>query len=78
MALSAKRRISNDRYIQQHYERLPVSYPKEFCAGVRAAAAEAGESLAGYVKKSIVERMERDGVELPKKEAKEETEGAKP
>ena len=60
MALSDKKRISNDKYIKNNYERLPVSYPKEFCAEVRMAAAESGESLAGYIKNAIIARMERE------------------
>lgn len=59
MALSEKKRASNDRYIKNNYERLPVSYSKEFCAKVRLAADNAGESLAGYVKAAIIERMEK-------------------
>lgn len=60
MPLSAKQREANDRYIAKNYERLPVSYSKEFCAQVREAANAQGESLAGYVKKAIESRMERE------------------
>ena len=60
MALSEKKRISNDKYIKNNYERLPVSYSKEFCAQVREAATNSGESLAGYVKAAILERMEKE------------------
>ena len=63
MALSKSQRVANDKYIQKN---LPLSYPKDFCSSVRAAASEAGESLAGYVKKAIEYRMQRDGVEPPK------------
>lgn len=60
MSLSETQRAANDRYIAKHYERLPISYSKEFCAQVRAAAAKQGESLAGYVKKAIETRMENE------------------
>ena len=66
MALSKSQRVANDKYIQKNYDRLPLSYPKDFCSSVRAAASETGESLAGYVKKAIEYRMQRDGVEPPK------------
>lgn len=53
MALSEAKRRSNDAYIAAHYERLPVSYSREFCAEVRAAAGVAGVSLAGYVRAAL-------------------------
>lgn len=60
MPISEARRRANDKYIKEKYERLPVSYPKEFCEKVREAAAACDESLAGYVKKAIEERIQRD------------------
>ncbi|MFR5794356.1 MAG: hypothetical protein ACLUI3_01445 [Christensenellales bacterium] len=65
MALS-KVNVSQMTNTSKNYDRLPLSYPKDFCSSVRAAASEAGESLAGYVKKAIEYRMQRDGVEPPK------------
>lgn len=61
MAISEARRKANDKYIKEKYERLPVSYPKEFCELVRTKAAACGESLAGYVRKAIESRMQREG-----------------
>ena len=61
MALSEAKRRSNDRYITAHYQRLAVSYPIKFCDSVRAAASAAGQSLAGYVRQAVEERMRRDG-----------------
>ena len=58
MALTEARRKANDKYIKEKYERLPVSYPKDFCEKVRRSAEEAGESLAGYVKKALENRMD--------------------
>lgn len=60
MPISEARRRANDKYIKEKYERLPVSYPKEFCEKVREAAAGKDESLAGYVRKAIEERMQRE------------------
>lgn len=60
MALSKKQRISNDKYIKANYERLPVSYSKVFCDQVRATANDSGQSLAGYVRQALEERMARD------------------
>lgn len=60
MALSEAKRAANDKYIAAHYQRLPISYDKEFCATVRAAAQSSGESLAGYIRKAIEMRMEKE------------------
>lgn len=60
MSLTDAQRKANDKYLAAKYERLPVSYSKDFCAAVRAAAEASGCSLAGYVKKAIEAQMERD------------------
>lgn len=62
MAISEARRRANDKYIKEKYERLPISYPKEFCEKIRETAAAKGESVAGYVRKAVEERMQRDGM----------------
>lgn len=59
MALSEAQRKANDNYIKEKYQRLPVSYPKEFCQIVREAAEANGESLAGFVRKAIEDRIRR-------------------
>lgn len=60
MALTEAQRRANDKYIKENYQKLSISYPKEYCETVKAAAKEAGESLAGYVKKAIDTRMEAE------------------
>lgn len=60
MALSEAQRRANDKYIKEKYERLPLSYPKEFCEQVRARAGACNESIAGYVKKAIEKRFEEE------------------
>jgi hypothetical protein len=57
MALSETQRKANDKYIKEHYQRLPVSYSRDFCESVREAAKEEGETLASYVKNAILMRM---------------------
>lgn len=61
MALSKAQRKANDKYIATHYKQLNVNYPAEFTNSVRSAASAAGQSLAGYVRQAIEERMRRDG-----------------
>ncbi len=53
VALSKIQKKANEKYIAAHYDRIPVSYPREFCAAVRSAAAEDGVSLAGYVRAAL-------------------------
>ena len=60
VALTEAQRKANDKYLAAKYERLPVSYSKDFCTAVRAAAEASGCSLAGYVKKAIEAQMEQD------------------
>lgn len=65
MALTEAQRRANDKYIKENYQKLSISYPKEYCETVKAAAKSAGESLAGYVKKAIDTRMEAESQEQP-------------
>lgn len=60
MALTEAQRKANDKYIKENYQRLAISYPKDFCVIVKAAAEKQGESLAGYVKKALEMRMARE------------------
>lgn len=76
MALTEAQRRANDKYIKENYQKLSVSYPKEFCEQVRQAAKENGESLAAYVRKAIESRMNQPTQEqqeakptIPKAEA---------
>lgn len=64
MALTEARKKANDKYIKENYQRLPISYPKEFCQLVREAAEANGESLAGFVRKAIENRIRRNGIKL--------------
>lgn len=62
MALAESRRRANEKYIKENYQRLAISYPKEFCAQVKQAAEANGESLAGYVRKAIELRMSQETI----------------
>ncbi len=41
-------------------KRIPLDVPKEKYNEIKAAAETTGESVNGYIKKAIDERMERD------------------
>lgn len=60
MALSEARKKANAKYIAKAYDSVSIRWPREFCDQLRAAAAESGESLAGYIRKAIECRMEQD------------------
>lgn len=48
------------KYVKNNYDRLEITVPKGQKAIIKAAAENAGESLNGYIKRAIDERMERE------------------
>ena len=67
-----------ERYMAERYDRVDVRWPKDFAASGRAQAEAQGQSIAGYLRRAVEERMTRDGVELPRKNDEEETEKVEP
>ena len=65
MPLTEARKRANKKYIDTHCEQIAIRWPKEFCEQLRAQAQAQGESLAGYVRRAIEQRMERDGAQQP-------------
>jgi hypothetical protein len=59
MPLSEKKRKSNDRY-NAKCDYIAVKPLKEKGAIIRAAAADAGMSLQGYILQAVDEKMARD------------------
>lgn len=60
----AKKRANkkwNDANMKDRYDRIQVVVPKGQKDIIKAAADKAGESVNEYIKKSIDERMEREG-----------------
>ena len=47
-------------YAKNKLKRIPLDVQKEKYEEINAAATAAGESVNGYIKKAINERMERD------------------
>ena len=47
-------------YTRQTYDRMSVLAPKADGERIRAAAANAGQSVSAYILQAINERMERD------------------
>lgn len=51
-----------NKYVKNNYDRINVTFPKGQKEKIAAAATAAGESVNGYIKKAIEERMERDSI----------------
>ena len=61
MAEKDKKTLYNIEYAKKALKRIPLDVQKEKYEEIKAAAEAAGESVNGYIKKAIDERMERDG-----------------
>ena len=62
MAISDKRKESMYNYAKNKLKRIPLDVQKEKYEEIKAAAESAGESVNGYIKKAVDERMERDNI----------------
>lgn len=47
-------------YAKNKLKRIPLDVQKEKYEEIKAAATDAGESVNGYIKKAVDQRMERD------------------
>lgn len=61
MPLTQKQMQTRYDYAKKNLKRIPLDVQKEKYEDIKAAADTAGESVNGYIKKAIDERMERDG-----------------
>ncbi|HIR14789.1 MAG TPA: hypothetical protein IAB31_12810 [Candidatus Choladousia intestinavium] len=52
----------NIKYAKEKLKRIPLDVQKEKYKEIKSAADRSGESVNGYIKKAIAERMERDFV----------------
>lgn len=52
-----------DRYNAKAYDEIKLRVPKGKKDTIKAHAAKVGESVNGYIKKAVDERMERDRTE---------------
>ena len=52
-----------NKYVKNNYDRINVTFPKGQKEKSAAAAAAVGESVNGYIKKAIEQRMEKDSQE---------------
>ncbi len=63
MAYSKAKRDYNVQYIKDNIKRVPLDVQKDQYERIKSAADIAGESVNGYIKKAIEERMEREATE---------------
>ena len=60
MALTDAQKQSRYDYAKKNLKRIPLDVQKEKYEEIKAASEKVGESVNGYIKKAIDERMERD------------------
>lgn len=60
MTLTESQKQSRYNYAKKNLKRIPLDVQKETYEKIKAASERAGESVNGYIKKAIDERMERD------------------
>lgn len=58
--VSKAQQIAVNKYVQKNYDRINVTFPKGQKELIKAAATAAGESVNGYIKKAVDDRMERE------------------
>ncbi len=60
MPITEKRKETMIEYAKKNLKRVPLDVQKEHYEKIKAAADAAGESINGYIKRAVSERMERD------------------
>lgn len=60
MTITQKQKESMYRYRDKNIKRIPLDVQKEKYNEIKAAATAAGESVNGYIKKAVDDRMERE------------------
>lgn len=61
MPLTEGQKQSMYNYAKKNLKRIPLDVQKEKYDSIKVAADSVGESVNGYIKKAIDDRMERDG-----------------
>lgn len=60
MSLTEAQKKANNKYREKSIKRIPLDVQKEKYEEIKLAADEAGESVNGYIKTAIDQRMQRD------------------
>ena len=62
MTLSDAQKQARYNYARKNLKRIPLDVQKEKYEQIKAAAVRNGESVNGYIKKAIDERIERNSL----------------
>lgn len=77
MPLTEKRRESMLKYAKENLKRVPLDLQKSTYEEIKAHAESRKESVNGFIKRAIIETLERDKfTPVPKKDAEEPQEDA--
>jgi len=60
MALSEKKRISNDNWIAENYKQVKLSMPNAEAKALEEHCKAFNYTKAGFIRQAIKEKMERD------------------
>lgn len=60
MPISDAQKKASREYVKKNIKRIPLDVQKEKYEEIKEAALVAGETVNGYIKKAIEERMERN------------------
>lgn len=63
MPLTEAQKQSRYNYAKKNLKRIPLDVQKEKFEEIKATSEKVGETVNGYIKKAIDERMERDNME---------------
>lgn len=63
MALSEKKRISNDRWIKENYKQVKLSMPNAEAELLESYCLTHSISKAGFIREAIKEKMARDSAQ---------------
>ncbi len=70
MPYNESRKKASIKYAKEHLKRVPLDLSYDKYNEVKAAADESGESVNGYIKKAIDERIERQAKKRKQKAVK--------
>jgi len=63
MALSEKKRKSNDRWIKENYSQVKLSMPNEEADALDTFCKANGYTKAGFIRQAIKEKMEHENAQ---------------
>ena len=60
MAYDERKKEYNLNYIKEKIKRVPLDMQRDLYEEIKAAADAAGESVNGYIKRAVLDRLERE------------------